>query len=250
MLIDTHCHLEEQYYENMDEIINRMPGIMITAGCDSKSNKEVLKRIENESVYGVIGIHPEFVDSYTEDDLSWIEEHINNPKIVGIGEVGLDYHYDETSKERQKELFERQILLARKYKKTVVVHSRDAIMDTYDIMIKYPDVKYVLHCYGSSVEMAERFLTLNIRFGIGGVVTFKNGAKLKEVVKSIPLAYLLLETDSPYLSPEPFRGEKNEPRNTDIVASKIAEIKEISKEEVIQKTALNAINQFDLSISL
>lgn len=250
MLIDTHCHLEEEYYDSIDDVINRMPGIMITAGCDSKSNKEVLKRIQNEKVYGVIGIHPEFIDSYTSADLNWVEEHIHDPKIVGIGEVGLDYHYDETSKEKQKELFEQQIVLAEKYHKPVVVHSRDAIMDTYEIMMRHPNVKYVLHCYGSSVEMAERFLTLQIRFGIGGVVTFKNGTKLKEVVKSLPLAYLLLETDSPYLSPEPFRGGINEPSNTDIVASKIAEIKGISKEEVIKTTALNAIDQFDLPISL
>ena len=146
MLIDTHCHLEEEYYDNLEEVIERMPGIMITAGCDSRTNKEVLERIKKDSIYGVIGIHPEFVESYQESDLKWIEDHINDSKIVGIGEVGLDYHYDETTKEKQKELFEKQIILAQKYNKTVVVHSRDAIMDTYDIMMKYPDVKYVLHC--------------------------------------------------------------------------------------------------------
>ncbi len=251
MLIDTHCHLEKQYYENMDEVIQRMPGIMITAGCDRDSNKEVLEIInKNKSIYGVIGIHPEFVDNYQEEDLKWIEEHIQDSKIVGIGEVGLDYHYDESSKEKQKELFEKQIVLAKKYNKAVVVHSRDAILDTYELMMKYPDVKYILHCYGSSIEMARRFLSLNIKFGIGGVVTFKNGEKLKEVVREIPLSYLLLETDSPYLTPEPFRGKKNEPSYTEIVASKIAEIKKISKEKVIEETAQNAISQFDLPISL
>ncbi len=251
MLIDTHCHLEKQYYENIEEIIQRMSGIMITAGCDKNSNKEVLEIIrKSASVYGVIGIHPEFVESYQEEDLNWIEEHIQDSKIVGIGEIGLDYHFDESSKEKQKELFEKQIILARKYKKTVVVHSRDAIYDTYEIMMKYPDVKYVLHCYGSSIDMAKRFLSLNIKFGIGGVLTFKNSEKLKEVVKGLSLDYLLLETDSPYLTPEPFRGKRNEPSYTDIVASKIAEIKEISKEKVIEETALNAISQFDLPISL
>ena len=251
MLIDTHCHLEKQYYENMDEVIQRMPGIMITAGCDRDSNKEVLEIInKNKSIYGVIGIHPEFVDNYQEEDLKWIEEHIQDSKIVGIGEVGLDYHYDESSKEKQKELFEKQIVLAKKYNKAVVVHSRDAILDTYELMMKYPDVKYILHCYGSSIEMARRFLSLNIKFGIGGVVTFKNGEKLKEVVREIPLSYLLLETDSPYLTPEPFRGKKNEPSYTEIVASKVAEIKKISKEKVIEETAQNAISQFDLPISL
>lgn len=109
MLIDTHCHLEEEYYDSIDSVIKNMPGIMITAGCDSKSNKEVLERVKNEKVYGALGIHPEFVDSYTDDDLKWIEKHINDSKIVGIGEVGLDYHYDETSKEKQKELFENKL---------------------------------------------------------------------------------------------------------------------------------------------
>lgn len=251
MLIDTHCHLEEKYYPSLDQVVDKMPGVMITAGCDSKSNLEVLENVKKyQKVYGVLGIHPEFVNSYQPEDLVWIENHIQDSKIVGIGEVGLDYHYDEESKEKQKILFEAQILLAQKYHKPVVVHSRDAILDTYEIIAKYPDVAFVLHCYGSSVEMAKRFLDFNVLFGIGGVVTFKNGKVLKEVVKEIPLSYLLLETDSPYLSPEPFRGKVNEPSQVELVASKIAEIKEISKEEVIKTTASSAIRQFDLPISL
>ena len=175
---------------------------------------------------------------------------MQDEKIVGIGEIGLDYHYDDTKKEEQKRLFERQIVLAQEYHKTVVVHSRDAILDTYEIMKKYPNVKFILHCYSSTIEMAERFLELNVLFGVGGVITFKNSAKLKEVVEKLDLEYILLETDSPYLSPEPYRGKVNEPANTAIIASKIAEIKGITKEEVIVKTGENAIRQFDLNIAL
>lgn len=251
MLIDTHCHLEEALYEDIHEVINRMSGLMITAGTNRETNQEVLVRVkENDNVYGVIGIHPEFVDSYQEEDLKWIEEHLQDEKIVGIGEIGLDYHYDDTKKEEQKRLFERQIVLAQEYHKTVVVHSRDAILDTYEIMKKYPNVKFILHCYSSTIEMAERFLELNVLFGVGGVITFKNSAKLKEVVEKLDLEYILLETDSPYLSPEPYRGKINEPTNTAIIASKIAEIKGITKEEVIVKTGENAIRQFDLNIAL
>ncbi len=251
MLVDTHCHLEKNSYDSLEQVIQNMPGIMITAGTNRETNQEVLDLIQQQkNVYGVLGIHPEFVKEYQEEDIRWIEEHIQDSKIVGIGEIGLDYHYDEETKEEQKKLFERQILLAEKYHKTVVVHSRDAILDTYEIMMRHPNVRYVLHCYGSSLEMAKRFLSLPVLFGIGGVVTFKNGTKLKEVVKELDLAYLLLETDSPYLSPEPYRGKVNEPKNVDIIASKIAEIKGISKEEVIEITGQNAVCQFDLDISL
>ncbi len=251
MIIDTHCHLEQSSYDSLDDVIKRMNGYMISAGCDKKSNQEVLEITKKyANVYGVLGIHPENAEDFQEEDLLFIEEHLQNPKIVGIGEVGLDYHYEGFDSEKQKKLFERQIELAQKYHKTVVVHSRDAIADTYEIMAKYPDVKYVLHCYGSSVEMAQKFLKLNILFGIGGVVTFKNATKLKEVVKFLDLAYIVLETDSPYLAPEPYRGKVNEPSNTEIIASKIAEIKGISKSEVIEKTTQNAIHQFDLDISL
>ncbi len=251
MLIDTHCHLDDDAYSSVSQIVENMNGIMITAGCSQKSNEAVLKLTqEYPTVYGVLGIHPEEVERYKEEDLVFIEKHLNDEKIVGIGEIGLDYHYGLESKEKQKILFERQLELAEKYHKTVVIHSRDAISDTYEIMKRHPYLKYDLHCYSSSVEMAKRFLEFDICFGIGGVVTFKNSEKLKAVVKEIDLAYLLLETDSPYLSPEPFRGSINEPAKTELVASKIAEIKGLKKEEVIEKTMQNAIRQFDLKMPL
>lgn len=252
MIIDTHCHLYKKEYENIDEIIKNMNGIMVTAGCDDESNLEVIELVEKyDNVYGVLGIHPSELDKITKNSFLILENNINNPKIIGIGEVGLDYYWDASRKEKQKEIFIKQIELAIKYNKPVVVHSREAIEDTYNIMKNYPNVKFILHCYGSSLDMAYKFINnCNVMFGIGGVVTFKNGIKLKEVVKEIGLEYLLLETDSPYLSPEPYRGKINEPKNTEIIAEKVAEIKGINKEKVIQITAENAIRQFDLDITL
>lgn len=249
MLIDTHCHLSNSDYENVDEIVKRMKGVMIVAGCDDKTNLEVLELINKyDNVYGVLGIHPEYV--MKKNSYKIIENNLTHPKIVGIGEVGLDYHWDKEHKKEQKQLFINQIELARKYHKTVVVHSRDAIEDTLEIVSKYPEVKFVFHCYSSSLEIAQELVKKNIRLGIGGVVTFKNSAKLKRVVEQIDLEYLLLETDSPYLTPEPYRGKQNEPANTLYVAQKIAEIKGISVDMVIAKTGQNAIEQFDLPISL
>lgn len=251
MLIDTHCHLNKNEYDNVDEIIKKMNGIMITAGCDDNSNLEIIEQVNKyDNVYGVLGIHPESVTEVTEESFRIIEENLNNPKIVGIGEVGLDYYWDKTHIEEQKQLFIRQIELAQKYNKTVVVHSRDAIEDTLSIVKQYPYVKFVFHCFGSSLEIAKELVKRNIRLGIGGVVTFKNGVKLKEVVEGIDLEYLLLETDSPYLTPEPYRGKRNEPSNTLYVAQKISEIKGIEVDKVIEKTAQNAIEQFDLPIAL
>ncbi len=250
MMIDTHCHLDE--YENIDEIIKHMGNnIIIVSGVDDKTNKQVIELINKyPNIYGVIGIHPEEIDNINSNSFKIIEENINNPKIVGIGEIGLDYHFIKDNKIKQQEIFIKQIELANKYKKTIVIHSRDSINDTYNILKKYLNTKAVIHCYSSSLEMAHKFIKLNIKLGIGGVVTFKNSKILKEVVENISLDNLLLETDSPYLSPEPLRGKINEPYNIIYVAKKIAKLKNISLEEVLNRTTVNAIEQFDLPIEL
>ncbi len=250
MMIDTHCHLED--YENIETIIKNMEGNkMITSGVNDETNKEVVKLINQyPNVYGVIGIHPSEVSISNEKSILWIEEQLNNKKIVGIGEIGLDYHYGIEEKELQKQFFKKQLELARKYHLPVVIHSRDAIEDTYQILKEFKDLKIILHCYSGSVEMAQKFLKLNIYFGIGGVVTFKNSKTLKEVVKMLPLDHILLETDSPYLTPEPFRGQKNEPKNILLVAQTIAKIKEISVEQVLKTTTINAEQQFDFNKTL
>lgn len=248
-MIDTHCHIFKEYYENVDSIVNNMDGYMIVAGCDDSTNLEVIDLVNKyDNVYGVIGIQPEEVSKISSSSYKIIEDNISNPKIVGIGEIGLDYYWDDSNKEEQIKVFKDMLSMARKYNKAVVVHSRDAIQDTYDILKDYKDLKIDLHCYSGSLEMAKRFLDLGIKFGIGGVLTFKNSKTIKEVVEHLPLESVLLETDSPYLSPEPLRGKQNIPNNIKIIAEKIAEIKGLSIEKILEITTKNAISQFDLNI--
>lgn len=248
MLIDTHCHLSDEDYENLDEIIKNMDGIMIASGCNDKTNKEVIELVKKyDNVYGTLGLHPEEVDNINEESFKYIEENIDNKKIVAIGEIGLDYYWVSDNKEKQKEIFERQLKIASKYNKPIVVHSREAIQDTYDILKKYK-LKGSIHCFSSSLEMAKEFIKLGYKIGIGGTLTFKNSKKLQDIVENLDLKDILLETDSPYLSPEPFRGKKNKPSNVYYVAKKISDIKNINIEEVLRVVNGNAIKEFDLNI--
>ncbi len=243
MLIDTHCHLSMSDIDS----INNMDGIMITAGCDDETNKEVIELVNKyPNVYGVLGIHPEEIDKITDSSFKFIEDNLSNKKIVGIGEIGLDYYWRSDNKEKQKEVFERQLELAEKYNLPVVIHSRDAIQDTYDIVSKYK-LRGSIHCFSSSLEMAKEFIKLGYKIGIGGTVTFKNSLKIQEIVKNIDIKNILLETDSPYLSPEPFRGRKNEPKNTYFVAQKIADLKGENVDKIIDETYASALEIFDFS---
>lgn len=250
-MIDTHCHIFKEYYDDIDLVIKRMDkNIIIVAGTNDTDNKEVIELCNKyDNVYGVIGIHPSEIENI-DKSLEFIEQNLNNKKIVGIGEIGLDYFYQEDNKELQRSAFIKQILLAKKYNKTIVVHSRNAIQETYDILNEYSgNLKKIIHCYSSSYEMALNFIKINCMLGIGGVLTFKN-SKLSDVVSKIDLKHLVLETDSPYLTPEPFRGKTNEPYNIYYVAEKIAEIKGISLEEVLKQTTANSISQFDLNVNM
>ena len=243
MLIDTHCHLTK---DDIDSI-NNMDGIMVTAGCDDETNKEVIELVNKyPNVYGVLGIHPEEIDKITDSSFKYIEDNLSNKKIVGIGEIGLDYYWRSDNREEQKKVFERQLKLAEKYKLPVIVHSRDAIQDTYDIIVKYK-VKGIIHCFSSSLEMAREFIKIGFKIGIGGTVTFKNSLKLQEIVKVIDTKDITLETDSPYLSPEPFRGRKNEPKNTYLVAQKISDLKGENVDKIISNTYASALEIFDFS---
>ena len=212
MVIDTHCHILSEEYDNIDEIIEEMKdNILVVSGYNDKTNHEVLQIIHKyPNVYGTIGIHPSEISDIKDEFFAFIEANITDPKIVGIGEIGLDYHFDRSNMEQQKLVFQKQLDIASKYHKTVVIHSRDAIEDTYNILKKY-SVKSIIHCFSSSYEMALKFISMGSMLGIGGVLTFKNGEKLKEIVKKIDISHLVLETDSPYLTPEPYRGKKNKP---------------------------------------
>ena len=248
MLIDTHCHLSKNDYNNLDEIIENMDGIMIASGCDDKTNKEVLELINNyPNVYGTLGIHPEEINNITEESFKIIEENINNPKVVAIGEIELDYYWVKDNKEDQIKLLKKQLDLATKYNKPVIIHSRDSIQDTYNILKKYK-LKGTIHCFNSSLEMAKEFIKLGYKIGIGGVITFKNAKKLQEIVKQLDLNDILLETDSPYLTPEPYRGKINHPSFVYYVAKKISELKSLDIDQVISITTHNAIEEFDLNV--
>lgn len=254
MLIDTHCHLFEEDYENLDEIISRMgKHIMIACGTNPKNNLEVIQLCEKyPNIYGTIGFYPGEIDQIKPGDFDLLEQQLKHPKIVGIGEIGLDYHYGKENMEQQKQVFIKQIELAKKLNQTIVIHSRDACEDTYQILKEQhiESCKTVMHCYSYSVEMAHKFTNLGVMLGIGGVVTFHPENMMSKVVDAIDIKFLLLETDSPYLTPVPYRGHKNEPKNVSFVAKKISEIKGISEENVIKTTTENAIRQFDLDIEI
>lgn len=249
MFIDTHCHLYKEYYEDLDVIINdcikNNVNRVIVSGCDMKSNLEVLELISKyDIVYGTIGFHPTELDDFNDDCFSFLEKNIDNKKIVGIGEIGLDYHYEDTNKEKQKRVFRRQLEIAEKHNKPVIIHSRDSIGETYNILKEYK-LRGTIHCFSGSLEMAKEFIKLGYMIGVGGIISFKNAKTIKEVVKNIDTSYILLETDSPYLSPEPFRGERNSPRNIPIIAKCIAEEKNIPIAEIARATTQNAEGLFD-----
>ncbi len=248
MFCDTHCHLFKEYYEDIDGILKNAQehfvNRFINAGCDRKSNEEVLETIKFSNVYGAIGIHPEDVLNYTEEDLAFIEENLKNEKIVAIGEIGLDYHYGKETREEQLILFEKQLSLAEKYKIPVVVHSREATEDTIALLKKYP-VKGVIHSFSGSLEIARIYIQMGFLLGINGVITFKN-CHLKDVIKEIDVHNLVLETDSPYLTPVPFRGEKNDPSKVFTIAKFVGEVKEISLDELANITNENIKRIFDI----
>ncbi len=253
MLVDTHCHIFREYFEDIDEIIqNSMSNgvrMIIVNGTNRRDNEEVLELVKRyDIVYGALGIQPEEINDYTEDNLRFIEEHIDDDKILAVGEIGLDYHY-ECDKELQKELFKKQLDIAKRHNKPVIVHSRDCIMETYNIL-KETNVKGIMHCYSGSVEMAKKFVELGFLFGIGGVSTFKNASKILDVIKNISLEYIVLETDAPYLSPEPYRGKRNEPCHVSVILKKICEVKGIDYKDASDVTTRNVFRLFDKQLKL
>ena len=253
MYIDTHFHLGSDSYDDPEKVLEQAQEndvtTFIVSGCNRREMDEVLALAKgNEHLFVTIGYHPENASTVTEEDLSYLEKKLASSSVVGIGEIGLDYHYGKENIDQQKALFRAQLSFAEKYHLPVVIHTRDAIQDTYDILKDY-NVTGVLHCFNESIEMANRFLKLGFYFGIGGVITFKN-SKLYQTVEQLPLDRIVLETDSPYLAPEPYRGHKNGPWNIPIIAKKIADVKNIDVTEVAKITSHNAKQLFDLNKKL
>lgn len=252
MYIDSHCHLSKEYYDSLDEIVNKAKenkvNTLIISGCDKNGIIEGLDIINKyDNVYMTIGFHPSEANITTEEDLIWLENLIKeNDKIIAVGEIGLDYYWVKDNKELQRDLFRRQLDIATRLNLPVVIHSREATQESYDILKEY-QLKGIIHCYSGSLEMAKEYIKLGYKIGIGGVVTFKN-TNLVDVVKEIDLTDITLETDSPYLAPTPYRGKQNSPEYIPLIAEKIAEIKEITKEQVGEITTKNVKELFNINI--
>ena len=242
-IIDSHVHLNnEQFDEDREEVFKRIKEnleFVVNIGYDLESS-EIGVEYSNkyDFIYCTVGYHPDEIEGYSEENEKKLEELTKNPKVLAIGEIGLDYHWMTRPKEEQWDIFRKQMKLARRTKKPVVIHTREAMQDTVNILNEFPDITGILHCYPGSVETAKQMID-RYYLGIGGVLTFKNAKKLMDVVKEIPLERLVIETDCPYMAPTPYRGKRNEPIYTSEVAKKIAEIKEISYEDVVRITNEN-----------
>ncbi len=249
MFTDTHCHLFKEYFDDISFVLDKAKENKVNRYINNadniKTSKEVLELIyKHHMMYGAIGIHPEHVDNYTKEDLDFIEKNLTNKKIVAIGEIGLDYHYTKDNKVKQIELFELQLKLAEKYNKPVIVHSREATKDTIDTLKKYK-VKGVIHSFSGSYETACIYTKMGFLLGVNGVITFKN-ANIKEVYERIPLHNIVLETDSPYLAPVPYRGKKNEPANILVIAEFLSTLYGVSISYLSEVTNENIARIFDI----
>lgn len=254
MLFDTHVHLnDKKYEEDLVDVINRAQhdGVskMLVVGYDARTNKVAIELAEKyDFIYAAVGWHPVDAIYLTDELFAELEEQVKHPRVVAVGECGLDYHWDTSPHDVQKEVFIRQIKLAQSIKKPLIIHTRESIADTLDILKEQnaKDVGGVMHCYSGSVETAYEFIKLNFKISLAGPVTFTNGRKPQSVAKDIPLKELLIETDAPYLTPHPHRGKRNEPAYVSLVAKKIAEVKELSYEEVCEQTMKNACELFKI----
>ena len=253
MIIDTHAHYDdEQFDEDRGEILGKMQdagiGMIMDAGSTILSWDKIVKLTEEYPfVYGAIGVHPDEVGNLDETQFARMERLLDKEKIKAVGEIGLDYYWDKENHDLQKEWFIRQLDLARKKEKPVIIYSREAAADTMEIMKEYASgLRGVIHCYSYSAEMAKEYVKMGYYIGIGGVVTFKNAKKLKQVVQEIPLESIVLETDCPYLAPVPYRGKRNSSLYLPYVAEEIAALKGAAAEDVVLQTEENARKLYGL----
>ena len=255
MLFDTHVHLNaEQFKDDLSEVVERAIEAkverMVVVGFDRPTIEKAMELIEMyDFIYASVGWHPVDAIDMTDEDLEWIEELSAHPKVVALGEMGLDYHWDKSPKEIQQDVLRRQIRLAKKVKMPIIIHNRDATEDLLSILKEEGanEVGGIMHCFSGSVEVARECVDMNFYISLGGPVTFKNAKRPKEVAKEIPLDKLLVETDCPYLTPHPYRGKRNEPAYVKLVAEQIAELKGISLAEVGEATTENAKKIFGIN---
>lgn len=253
MIFDTHAHYDdEQFQEDRDQILSTMRGKgvdkIVNISASYRSCERVADMVqEYPFMYAAVGVHPDHVGEFDEDSFARMKELFGREKVVAVGEIGLDYYWDNEEHDVQKKWFIRQLELARELDLPVLIHSREAAADTMEIMKEYAQgLGGVIHCYSYSKEMAKEYVKMGFYIGVGGVVTFKNAKKLKETVAEIPLESIVLETDCPYLAPEPFRGKRNNSSYIKYVAEEIARIKGITYEEVVAQTEANAKKLYKL----
>lgn len=256
MIFETHAHYDDKKFdEDRDSLLLSMKehGIerIVNIGCDRASCEATIQLINQyDFVYGAIGVHPSDIDTMDEEIYLWMRHQLQHPKVVAVGEIGLDYYWDkeENVQKRQREWFSRQLELAEEANLPFVIHSRDAAADTFEIIKEHHSKKSrgIIHCFSYSKEMAKEYVKMGYYIGVGGVVTFKNAKKLKEVVEEIPIERIVLETDCPYMAPEPYRGKRNSSLYLPYVAEKIAQIKGIKTDEVEDVTYRNAQNLFGI----
>lgn len=254
MIFESHAHYDDDKFKKdrkkvLDSLEKNGISYIVNVGASIQSVKKTIELTEEYSfVYGAVGIHPCDTAELNEENFDWLKKMTKKEKVVAVGEIGLDYYWDEPEREIQKRWFERQIELAREVKLPMIIHSRDAAKDTLDIMKerRADEIGGVIHCFSYGKEMAKEYLDMGFYFGIGGVVTFSNAKKLKEVVEYVPLERILLETDCPYLAPVPNRGKRNTSLNLTYIAEEIAKIKHISYEEVVQATLENSKKMYRL----
>ena len=252
MYFDTHAHYDDKAFdEDRDSLLAALPEsgvtLVIDPGCDVKSSRVAIELAGRyEHMYAAVGIHPEELGDFTEENFGEIARLAGYRKCAAIGEIGLDYYWDDTHKAEQKELFKRQIELALEINKPVIVHDREAHGDSLEIVSSYPELRGVFHCFSGSAEMAKELLRRGWYLGFDGPVTYKNARKALEVLELCPMDRLLLETDSPYLSPVPMRGKRNDSRNLQYVAEKIAEVKGCAVEDVARAAYENGRRLFGI----
>ena len=253
LIFDTHAHYDDaQFDADREALLSAMPengvGLILDPGCDLESSRAAIALAEQyPHIYAAVGYHPENCAPYTDADLDILRRLAQHPKVVAIGEIGLDYYWEQNPpKEFQQAVFRAQLALARELDLPVIVHDRDAHADCLAIVKEFPEVRGVFHCYSGSVEMARELWKLGWYLGLDGPVTYKNARRTVEVAAEVPLERLLLETDSPYMAPVPKRGTRNDSRNIAHIAAKIAEVRGMTADEIIRVSAENGRRLFGI----
>ncbi|MGL4737514.1 MAG: TatD family hydrolase [Cellulosilyticaceae bacterium] len=252
MYFDSHAHYDDERFDEdrevlLEGLVSKGVVYVVNAGANMSSSRRGIELAQQyDYIYASVGVHPHDVEDMTIQDLNELRALSHKDKVVAIGEIGLDYYYDLSPRELQKNWFEKQLELAKEVKLPVIIHSRDACQETFDLLKAHGITEGVIHCFSGSKELAKEYIKRGLYIGIGGAITFKNARKTVEVVESIPLEMILIETDAPYLTPVPHRGRRNDSSYLEHVVEKIAEIKGVTPQEVAQITAENAKKLFKI----